>query len=117
MQTKKMTDQEFMEICHKALKTFDGNIAEFERAVGTLFVARYTGWKPIYLMQDRKSLKKYEGFLNIEFQEVVPAEGEAAHRSYAWKMLSKAKEKLTNFWQVVRGEAGADIRSPDFRIR
>jgi hypothetical protein len=117
MGAKKMTDQEFMRICDKAIKGFGGNIAEFERAVGTLFVARYTGWKPIYLMQDRKSLKKYEEFLGIKFQEAVEDEGDMAQRSLAWKLLTKAKEKLTNFWKVVRGEADEDVRSPEFLAR
>src|SRR5688500_644725 len=62
---KDMTDEQFMEICEEALKHFDGSIGELERAIGTLYVARYTGWKPIYLMQDRKSLKKYEDLLGI----------------------------------------------------
>ncbi len=117
MSEKPMTDQEFMALCHKGIKNFDGDIREFERAVGTLFVARYTGWKPIYLMQDRKSLKKYEDFLNIKFQEVVPPEGDAAHRSLAWKLLSKAKETITNFWAVVRGETDSHIRTPEFKLK
>lgn len=117
MSQKLMTDQEFMEICHKGFKDFSGDIREFERAVGTLFVARYTGWKPMYLMHDRKSVKKYEDHLDIKFQEVVLPEGDAAHRSLAYLLLSKAKKTLTNFWEVVRGESGANIRSPEFRVK
>ncbi len=117
MRAKKMDDQEFIKICDAAFKKFEGNIAEFERAVGTLYVARFTGWKPLYLMQDRKSLKKYEDFLNIKFQERIEPEGVVADRSYAWKMLKNARQKLTNFWKVVRGEAEEDIRSPDFLVR
>lgn len=112
-----MSDEEFISICNKALKRFNGNISEFERAVGTLFVARFTGWRPIYLMQDRKALKKYEEILEMRFQEELPEEGQWAERSLAWKLFKKAKEKFTNFWKVVRGEAEEDIRSPDFTAR
>jgi len=115
MSEKRMTDEEFMAICNKAFKDFKGDVRDFEKAVGTLFVARFTGWKPIYLMQDRKSLKKYEDFLSIKFQDVVEAEGKAAQRSYAWILLTRAKEKFTNFWAVVRGETNADIRTPEFK--
>jgi len=117
MPKKDMTDQEFMTICHKAFKDFKGDVREFEKAVGTLYVARYIGWKPIYLMQDRKSLKKYEGFLKIEFQEVVEPEGKEAHRSAAWVILTKAKEKITNFWAAVRGETDADVRTPELKLK
>ncbi len=102
-----------MQICHKAFKDFKGNIVEFERAIGTMYVARQTGWKPIYLMHDRKSVKKYEDYLGIKFQEVFDDVGKDAHRSYGWVLLTKAKEKLTNFWKAVRGEAEVDVRSPD----
>jgi hypothetical protein len=117
MREKPMTDQQFMDICHKAFKGFNGNIAEFERAMGTLFVARFTGWKPIYLMQDRKSLKKYEDILNIKFQDLFEPEGVMAERSAAWKLVKKAKQKMTNFWKVVRGETDEDFRSPNFTGR
>lgn len=114
---KGMTDQEFMAICHKAFRDFKGDIREFERAVGTLYVARYTGWKPMYLMHDRKSVKKYENHLDIKFQEIVPAEGDAAHRSAAYLLLIKAKKTLTDFWGVVRGESGNNIRTPEFKLK
>lgn len=108
------SDERYMEICENAYKDFKGSIVEFERAIGTLYVARQTGWKPIYLMHDRKSLSKYEKILGIKFQELVPALGPDAKRSWAWKTLNAAKEKFTNFWAVVRGETKHDVRSPDF---
>lgn len=117
MAQENMTDQEFMEICGKAFKEFQGDIREFERAVGTFYVARHTGWKPMYLTHDRKSIKKYEDHLGLKFQEVVDAEGPAARRSYAYVLLLKAKKTLTNFWAVVRGETDEDIRTPEFRLR
>lgn len=117
MPKKIMTDDEFMAICNKAYKDFKGDVREFERAVGTLYVARYIGWKPIYLIQDRKSLKKYEDYLGIKFQEVTDPAGKDADRSVAWSLLQKAKEKLTNFWAVVRGESGTDIRTPEFKSK
>jgi hypothetical protein len=75
MPDKPMTDEEFFAICHRAYKGYKGDIRDLERAIGTLFVGRFTGWKPIYLMQDRKSLKKYESFLGIRFQDVLVDEG------------------------------------------
>jgi hypothetical protein len=115
MPDKPMTDEEFLAICHRAYKGYKGDIRDLERAIGTLFVGRFTGWKPIYLMQDRKSLKKYESFLGIRFQDVLVDEGRDANRSMAWSLLERAKEKLTSFWAVVRGEMGRDIRTPEFR--
>lgn len=117
MPQEKLTDEEFLTICHTAFKEYQGDIREFERAVGTLYVARYTGWKPMYLTHDRKSVKKYEDHLGIKFQEVVEAEGPAAKRSLAYLLLCKAKKTLTNFWAVVRGETDKDIRTPEFRLR
>ncbi len=117
MARKELTDEQFLAISHKALKEFKGDIREIERAIGVLFVGRATGWKPLYLMHDRKSMKKYEDHLGIKFQEVLEDEGPSARRSIAYHLLLKAKEHLTNFWAVVRGETEEDIRSPQFRLK
>ena len=117
MPEKELTDEQFLTICRNAFEDFQGDVREFERAVGTFYVARYTGWKPMYLTHDRKSVKKYEEHLKIKFQEIVEPEGPAAKRSAAYVLLLKAKKTLTNFWAVVRGETDKDIRTPQFRLR
>ena len=102
-----MTDEEFISVIDNAFKSFNGDSSELESAIGTLAISRHLGWKPVFLIHQRVTIKKYETILGISFREVVPEIGPAASRSVSWKLA----EKLSNFWKAVRGEIPG-IKSP-----
>lgn len=94
------TDKELIALFDEAFHNYKGNALELERAIGTAMVGRHIGWKPLFLMQDRKTIAKYEKILGINFRDSLPEAGKWAHRTLVWK----AMEKITNFWKAVRGE-------------
>ncbi|MEQ9419999.1 MAG: hypothetical protein RIF37_03980 [Rhodospirillaceae bacterium] len=102
-----ITDKKVLQIINSAFPDFKGDMTECERAIGALLVGRQLGWKPLYLNHDRKTLKKYEKILGIEFREVLPEEGEYAEKSVAWL----AVQKVSNFCKAVKCEI-ANIRTP-----
>lgn len=96
-----MTKQELFALVDKVAETRNGQLDEIESAIGMLIVGRHFGWKVLYLIHSRKTIKKYEEILGIEdIRHVLPELGPQAHRSRAWAVA----EKLSNFWKVVKGE-------------
>lgn len=96
------------EICDRATAEFDGNFEELESAVGMLFVGRLMGWKPLLIIHNKRTVKKYEEILGIDVREEFPEVGPLAHRSVGWKVA----ETVTNFWKAVNG----DISVPNRRL-
>ncbi|HEU5046443.1 MAG TPA: hypothetical protein VFT64_01220 [Rickettsiales bacterium] len=94
-----MNDKELLKIIDAAAKDFSGICTEMETAIGALVFGRHVGWKPLLLMHDKKTLRKYEKILGIEFRDVLPEVGELSDKSVAWKLAQKA----SNFWKAVSG--------------
>lgn len=87
-------------IIRDAIPPFKGIMTELETAIGALYVGQHVGWKPLLLIHDKKTLRKYEMILGISFREHMPEIGPHAHKSVAWK----AVQKVSNFWKAVKGE-------------
>ena len=94
----------------KAIKDFRGVIPTLEAAIGALFVGQKVGWKVLLLVHDKKTIRKYEEILGVDFREVMPEVGPLADKSLAWK----ACQKVSNFWKAVKGEIEG-VRSPLMR--
>ena len=101
-------DEQLVKIIDEAFEKFTGNINELKGAIGALMLARKLGWKPLLLMQDKRTIDKYERILGVSFRELFPDVGERADKSIAWKAMKKFK----NFWKAVKGEI-AGVRSPE----
>jgi len=96
------------DMIERAIKNFSGQMPTLEGAIGAWFVGKEIGWKPMYLIHEKRTLKKYEEILGIEFRTELPEEGRWAKKSIAWR----ASEKISNFWKAVKGEIPG-IRSPE----
>ena len=103
---KELTDSQITKIIDKAFKDFKGQLTTLEAAIGTLYAGKKFGWRVIYLVHDKRTLKKYEDILDIDFREVFPETTPLSKKSLAWK----ATEKLSNFWKVVKGEVSITHR-------
>jgi hypothetical protein len=95
-----MKNEKLLEEIDERIKEFHGDFGELTRAVGTYVVARHYGWKVLFLMQDKKTIKKHEKILGINFREVLAEEGVLADNSKAWRLVKKAGQ----FWKTVKGE-------------
>ena len=94
-----MTDKEIKDTIDEAIIGFKGNSGELELAIGALMLSRHLGWKPLFLMHDRRTIVKFEKILKINFRDAVREEGPLAFKSVAWE----AFQGCTNFWKAVTG--------------
>ena len=105
---KQLSDSELIALFDEAIVEFSGNINELKGAIGALMIARQFGWKPFLLMQDKRTITKYERILGVSFRELTPEIGPKAKKSNAWR----AAQHIKNFWKAVKGETPG-IRSPE----
>lgn len=75
-------------------------IDELESALGMYALARHLGWKVLYLVHSRKTIKKYEEILGLKLSDHFPEFGPDADRTNAKKVI----DGFTNFWRLVSGE-------------
>lgn len=101
VQKRMLTEAELVALLDKRVQAFRGDIPELERAIGAVFVGRQMGWKVLLLIHDRKTIKRYEETLDLQFKEPnMPEVGKYAHKSVAWT----AVQKVASFWKAVKGE-------------
>ena len=103
-----LSAEERTALINKVTEGFRGDLHELESAIGALCVGQRMGWKVLLLIHEKRTLKKYEKILGLEFREVLPDVGDLAHKSVAWV----AVQKLGNFWKAVKGEIKG-VRSPE----
>ena len=90
----------FMEAAILTRRPAGFQIDELESALGMYMLARHFGWKVLYLVHSRKTIKKYEEILGIKLSEHFEEFGPDADRTNA----KKAIDLVTNFWKLVSGE-------------
>lgn len=84
----------------KAIRQSGFQIDELESALGMYMVGFHFGWRILYLVHTKKTIRKYETLLDIKVSEVFPEYGPDADRTNAYKIL----QTVSNFWKVVSGD-------------
>ena len=98
--------QQLHQIEEDAIANFSGQLDELESALGMLRMGHHFGWKVLYLMHSKRTIRKYEGILgDIRIRDIFPEKGPSSYRSFGLAIA----EKFSNFWKV----AGGDIKIPD----
>lgn len=90
----------------KAIIEFTGQMDELESALGMLRLGHHMGWRVLYMVHSKKTVRKYEEILNIKVRDIFPEKGPSAGRSTGLAIA----EKFSNFWKVVSGEVKIDRR-------
>jgi hypothetical protein len=98
---------QLQQIEEDAIAEFSGQLDELESALGMLRMGHHLGWKVLYLIHSKRTIRKYEEILNIKIRELFPEVGPSSYRSYGFAV----SEKLSNFWKIVSG----DTKIPDRR--
>ena len=98
------------EMIDRAIKEFRGQVPTLESAIGAYLVGKQLGWRPLVLIHEKQTLRKYEKILGISFRDELPEVGKMADKSVAWT----AVQKVSNFWKAVKGEISG-IRTPELR--
>lgn len=84
----------------RAVIHFSGQLDELESALGMLRMGHHFGWKVLYLIHSKRTIRKYEEILDIKVRDIFPDEGSSANRSVGLEIA----KKFSNFWKVVSGE-------------
>lgn len=95
-----MTSTELHKIVDAAIQKYHGQGTTLESAIGALYVGHAYGWRVMFLMHNRTTVRNYEQILGVKFQECLPEETALSKRSPAFRSL----KHVTNFWKAVRGE-------------
>lgn len=91
---------ELEEIEFRAISHFVGVLDELEAALGMLRIGHHVGWKVLYLVHSKKTIRKYEEILGIKIREIFPETGPSSYRSVGFGI----SEKFSNFWKFVSGD-------------
>ncbi|MDC1502972.1 hypothetical protein N8559_07980 [Gammaproteobacteria bacterium] len=83
-----------------AIAKFTGDLGELESALGMLRLGQQYGWRVMYLIHSKATIRKYEKILDIDVKELFPEAGPSAERNQGYKLI----QKVGNFWKVVSGE-------------
>jgi len=102
-----MQPKEYTQVIDKAFKDFSGDFSQLEAAIGSFMIGRHLGWKPLLLIHDKKTLRRYEKILGVSFRETFPEVGPFARKSRAWVLV----QNVSNFWKAVSGDISG-IRTP-----
>lgn len=86
-----------------AIASFQGSIDELEAAIGMLRIGHHLGWKPLALVHNKRTIRKYEEILSINIREMFPEEGPLASRAPGYVI---AKEQ--GYWKAVSGDLKSD---------
>lgn len=84
----------------EAIVRFEGNMDELESALGMYMLGRHFGWKVLYILHSKRTIRKYEEILGISIRDEFEAEGPDAERSNGFRAL----KSITNFWKAISGE-------------
>lgn len=94
-----MDEKQLVAFLDKVFFKYKGATNDIEGAIGALMIGRHLGWKPLFLMHDKKKIKKYEQILGVEFRDALDETGKRADKSIAWKLV----KNVSNFWKAVTG--------------
>jgi len=89
-----------VDLMDDAILNFHGQADEIEQAIGFYFIGRHVGWKPLLLIHDKRTIRKWEQVLGIDIRDAFPEIGPDAERSNGYRFALK----LSNFWKAVSGE-------------
>ena len=97
-------DAQLAEIEREAIAEFQGDLIQLEAALGMLRMGHHFGWKVLYLIHSKKTIRNYEEILGKRIRDVFPESGPSSYRSIGFNLA----ERFSNFWKV----AGGDIKIP-----
>ncbi len=93
------------EIEENAIAEFGGDLSLLESALGMLRVGHHFGWKVLYIIHSKRTIRTYEEILGIKIRDIFPETGPSSYRSHGWSFA----QAFSNFWKV----AGGDIKIQD----
>ena len=89
-----------------AIANFSGQYDQLTTALGMLRLGDHVGWRVLYILHSKRTIRKYEEILDIKVREFFPEEDPSASRSLGYKVAKKHE----NFWKIVSGDVKIENR-------
>ena len=90
---------ELEKIESQAIARFEGQLNDLESALGMLRLGHHFGWKVLYLIHSKQTIRKYEGILGTRVRDLFKEDGPSSERSRGFLVA----RKLSNFWKIISG--------------
>ena len=87
-------------IKNRAIACYSGPIGQLSSAIGMLYLTDQTGWRAMYILHTKSTIRRYEKILGISIREEYEEYGPLRNRSRGYL----AVQKLSNFWKAVNHE-------------
>ncbi len=108
-----MKDKELIPYFDKRIEGYKGQIHLLENAMGAYLVGRRFGWKNLYLMHDKRTIRKFEKILDVQFRDEFNEYSDLSHKSLAYKFV----QNVSNFWKAVSGEIKVKVNGKERLVR
>jgi hypothetical protein len=83
----------------------DIQLDELESAIGMYMIGFHFGWKVLYVIHSKRTIRKYEQILRISVRDVFEEFGPDADRTNAYKVI----QAVSSFWKLVSGDEKSPI--------
>lgn len=97
-------EEQLSKIESDAIADFQGDLCQLEAALGMLRMGHHYGWKVLYIIHSKKTIRTYEDILKIRIRDIFEETGPSSYRSIGFHIA----QMYSNFWKV----AGGDIKIP-----
>lgn len=91
------TDQQSIEryaLMDRAIRQRCDNIDELEKALGMYMIGFHFGWKVLYVLHSKATIRKYESILGITVRDTFDEFGPDADRTNAYQVI----QSVNSFW-------------------
>ena len=65
---------------YEAICEYHGDFTQLEAAIGMLRVGYHVGWRVLYIIHSKKTIRNYEEILGVKIREVFPETGPSSYR-------------------------------------
>src|ERR1039457_6654065 len=90
-----------------AVTEFQGDLTQLEAALGMLRMGHHVGWRVLYLIHTKQTIRNYEEILGVKIRDIFGETGPSSYRSFGLNLALR----FSNFWKV----AGGTIKIPKRR--
>lgn len=90
----------------KAIRQTGLQLDELESALGMYMIGFHFGWKVLYVIHSKKTIRKYEEILGVSVRDVFEEFGPDAERTNAYKIT----QAVSSFWKLVSGEEKPSVQ-------
>ena len=94
-----LTDKQ-EKVVKKSIRSYRGNAAKLEGAIGALVVGSNYGWRVLKIIHSPATYKSYEEILSIKFQDTCRERTPLSKKSFGLAVA----DKIASFWAVATGK-------------